>query len=94
MKIFTANGVSFVAGLVIALGIGQWTFASTRTRPRAPGWTEGYEWGRLNCGRYGTYRITNQKGCLRCCFLGHREHSYPAGEDADCNRICNRAVWL
>lgn len=86
---FVAFGWGMASAVLIAIPV---------LAARHPGWppwrTEGYEWGRLNCGHHGTYRIRNRAGCEKCCNLGARNESYPGGETQDCLRICSRAVWV
>lgn len=93
MKIVASNRIAFLVGLTLSLSAGLPALAAGTTR--GPRWTEGYEWGRLNCGRYGTHRVQNKLGCMKCCSLGARNPEYvPAGELGDCQRVCLRAVWI
>ncbi|MBL8745111.1 MAG: hypothetical protein JNK58_02010 [Phycisphaerae bacterium] len=92
MKILASDRVVFVLGLVVSIGAGY--PAMSQANPRGPRWTDGYEWGRLNCGHHGTYQIRSRSGCERCCALGARAQAYQPDQEMDCNRVCARAVWM
>lgn len=79
-----------LATLVLAAGPIAGALAATQSV--SPMHTEGWRYGRANCGPI-TGGLKSELACRVCCNRGAQDGEFPAAEIENCHAFCKIANW-